>query len=114
MPAADLEQRAYRWIRSWDTGLSSVTIWHTMMGLPWSRSWGPTPPRDPDDLGRCLGLFEILPEWRPRLPEVADRYPEWAPLVQAWDELEALYREEEPAGTAPRCYARMKSLEARA
>lgn len=55
-------------------------------------------------------MLEAIPEWRGRIHEAADLSPQWAVLLEHWDELEALYREEEPSGIAPRCYARMKEL----
>lgn len=67
-------------------------------------------PYDPSDLGRCIGLLDAVPELRPHLPAMADVSPQWARLVAAWDELEALYWIESPAGRAPKCYARMKKV----
>jgi len=95
------------WLASGDTGVSSATIWSVMTGFPGSYGWYDTP-HDPDDLGRCVRLLDRFPAWRSRMPEVALRYPRWAPLVEVWGELEALYREEAPTGKAPRCYARMQ------
>lgn len=49
--------------------------------------------------------------WRNRIGEMRS-VPGWAKLVDAWDELEALYLEEVPKGTgrAPKLYARMREL----
>jgi len=48
------------------------------------------------------------------MPEVADRYPEWRPLVRDWDKLDALYEEEVPndKGKAPKLYEAMKACRA--
>lgn len=97
----------HEWILSDDTGISSCTIWGVMMMAP--NDWT-SPPWDPADFGRCFRLLEHFPEWRSRLPEVARVYPMWTGLVREWAELERLYREEEPTGTAPRLYARMQDL----
>jgi hypothetical protein len=104
-----------RWLAGGDTGTSSITIWSVMRNcsMPYSRTGDrrrPSPPRDPDDFGRCHRLLETIPAWRSRMPEVADAHPEWADLVAAWDELTALYLEELPSGEAPRLYARMEAL----
>lgn len=95
------------WYQGHDTGLSSLTIWHVMMGL---RPQRPSIPLDPSDFGRCHRLLAIAPQWRQRLGEVAEVYPEWRGLVDHWGDLEALYLEELPTGQAPRLYARMKDL----
>lgn len=97
------------WIASWDTGTSSETIWSVMTNHPVRRHGTP---RDPADFGRCYRLLEKFPDWRTHLPKVAERFPEWEPLVAAWPELTALYEEEikNPDGMAPKLYARMKQL----
>lgn len=96
---------AEAWMVSGDTGTSSITIWSVMRGV--------TPrhadiPYDPDDFGRCYRLLKVMPSWRARLGEVADRYPKWRPFVDAWDELTALYEEELASGYLPRLYNRME------
>lgn len=114
--AGDDRERA--WLDGPDTGLSSMTIFSVL-----SKRWGRVAfealrsagwlPADPDDFGRCLRLLEAIPEWRGRLAEVAVAYPEWGPLVRAWDEFEGLYRTELGGGhegQAPRLYARMREL----
>lgn len=56
-----------------------------------------------------------MPSWRARLGEVAAAEPDWKPLVEAWDELTALYEDEltNKSGLAPKLYARMKELQGR-
>jgi hypothetical protein len=91
-----MRERALQWIAGRDTGISSKTIWSVMMGVEvlgteaWSLQYDV--PLDPDDFGRCYRLLELIPGWRARLGEVADRFPAWRPLVEHWSELEALYR----------------------
>lgn len=103
-PAGD----ALSWIHNGDTGTSSETIWSVMTGRDVTRYGVPL---DPSDFGRCYRLLKIMPSWRARLPEVVARFPRWAKLIEAWDELTALYEEELPSGMAPRLYARMRELE---
>jgi len=77
------------WIGCSDTGLSSKTIWGVMMG---ASDWvSPSLPYDAGDFGRCYRLIERFPEWRTRLHEVKDKYPEWTYIVDNWDHLCSLY-----------------------
>lgn len=107
--AALISRAALDWITSDDTGLSSQAIWtHMTGGANWP--WGyPHYPHDPSDLGRCLRLLEAVPEWKPRIAEMAERGPEWAALVARWDELAASYALEEPTRRAPITYAAMRA-----
>lgn len=99
------------WYRSTDTGTSSETIWSVMTGFPVQRDGYPL---DPSDFGRCHRLLEKFPEWRARLPEVAERFPDtpWPVLIREWDALTALYLRElqNPDGMAPALYALMRHL----
>lgn len=78
------------WAVSGAKGTSSLMLWSTLSGVE-VRGFVPFTPADSGDFGRCHRLLEQVPEWRPRLGEVAARYPAWAPLVACWDELTALY-----------------------
>lgn len=109
MPKPTVEGDAMAWLANGDTGTSSLTIWHTLMHSGKTTKYSDVP-YDPDDFGRCYRLLKVMPQWRARLSEVAARYPAWAPLVDAWDELTALYESEAPSGKAPRLYARMRQL----
>ena len=82
------------WIIGGDTGVSSKTIWAVMMGVVPDN---PAPftfsvPLDPSDFGRCFRLLEQIPEWRDRLNEVAETFPEWGPMVREWAKMTHLYR----------------------
>jgi hypothetical protein len=116
-------QAAVGWLLSGDTGLSSKTICAVMTKAPPSGEIGNTP-SDNSDFGRCYRLLKQFPLWRIRLHEVADRFPEWGPIVAAWDELTAMYEEYcESNGTvkwplgptakaaANKMYERMKEIE---
>jgi hypothetical protein len=92
------------WRRSGDTGESSMTVWSALMGVTVERA---SFPYDAGDFGRCYRLLHSIPGWRQRVPEVALAYPSWAPLVEAWDELERLYLEEAPFCDTPRFSARL-------
>lgn len=94
------------WLVGYDTGTSSLTIYTVMTGQRVDRTGCPL---DPDDFGRCYRLLKLFPEWRARLPEVAERFKVWIPLVREWDRLQALYEEELPRKMAPKCYAAMQA-----
>lgn len=95
------------WIEGIDRGVSSETIWHAIVSGV--RRQGASTPRDPSDFGRCYRLVEAF-KWRPRLADVVKLNPEWAGLVEHWDELSATYERELPTGKAPELYARIKEL----
>lgn len=104
-------ERYYDWADGPDSGISSKTIVQTITGARVLGTWQPGAPRDPDDFGRCSRLLALFPELRTRLHVVADQLGgEWRALVEHWDELEALYQQELPAGKAPRLYKLMHEL----
>lgn len=108
---------AMLWVVGSDTGMSSKAIWSHMVNGCAERAWGSVYyPLDPDDFGRCYRLLLRVPEWRPRIGEMAVYGPEWAGLAAAWDELTNLYEQEigpgfDREGRAPKLYARMKDIE---
>ena len=67
-------------------------------------SGGTDHPHDPDDLLRCLAVSPAAPE------HMRTRSPEWAALVDHWDELRNLVEDEKPTGRAPRTYRLMREL----
>lgn len=101
------------WLAGRDTGLSSRSIVAvmerdlTVLAMNGNRI---EYPRDPSDLGRCIRLLDIEPSYRNRLGQMSHYGVQWAALGSHWDELEALYRAEEPSGRAPKCGARMIEL----
>lgn len=110
------QTKALQWIVGGDTGISSETIWSVMMGVEKQGSFGPYTPSDPGDFGRCYRLLKLIPEWRDRLHEVAQKHPKWGPMVEAWDELETMYEDALATGQdvseeSRRLYRRMKELE---
>lgn len=80
------------------------------LGPPDLDAWWPAYPHDPSDFGRCLGLLEAVPEWRARISELAVLSPQWHAIVEAWEEIESLYRAEAVGGnwSAPDCYKAIK------
>lgn len=121
----DLRADHSDWLnQSGDTGVSSRTIYAVMTmtgqadgakagsptGLAALHKVGADIPYDADDFGRCYRLLKRHPAWVARLGEVADRFPEWKPLVESWAELTALWELESPTGYAPKLDARLSRL----
>lgn len=87
-----VEQRATKWLRDGQVGMSSRAIHDHMLGLA-PRNGFPYP-HDPDDLNRCLLLLDLIPEWKPRMGEMAQHNPQWAALAATWESItEAFLRE---------------------
>jgi hypothetical protein len=107
-PGAGEDRRALIWLAGNDCGMSSTAICHHMLGMKSDGSY----PYDPADLGRCLRLLELFPEWKPRIGEMAKYSKGWERIAGKWDELAALMAEEvgidwSKGRTAPRTYAAM-------
>lgn len=67
-----IEQRAIEWALSDDTGTSSKALCAHMIGIAHGRNM---PPSDASDRGRCIRLLRLIPEWIPRLDELAQESP---------------------------------------
>lgn len=89
------DNRPLQWIVGDDTGASSEAIWAHMMGV--RPKYGYSYPLDGGDLGRCIRLLRVMPEWAERMPELAARSKEWTAIVAHWDELLAAYEVYESA-----------------
>ena len=85
-----IEQRAAQWVVGPDTGISSLAIWATMMGVAPSKA---APPYDVFDFGRCYRLLALIPEWKSRLPEMEKYGSLWPSIVRDWDGESARYLE---------------------
>ena len=85
-----------RWWRGVDVGASAACIFsvfchpHLKGRADEVGKRGPTP-QDADDLGRCIRLLNIFPQWREEMQKVAAAFPDgaWPALVAKWHELEA-------------------------
>jgi hypothetical protein len=108
-----MSDKALAWIVGDDTGASSKTVWAVMMGQQTDR-WK-SYPSDGGDLGRCLRLLALVPEWKTRMGELAAISPYWAALVEHWPRLEAVMIEETGPDfnrhkVSPRTYDLMKKI----
>lgn len=86
----DTKDKIIMWMLSGDTGISSEAIVSQMTGFKTYRC-GSDYPRDRGDFGRCHRLLEAVPEFMPRIEEMAQRSPQWAVLVEHWHELTQHY-----------------------
>lgn len=98
-----ISERAEKWIKGSDKGMSSKTLWAVMMGERPDRHAYPS---DGSDLGRCMRLLDLIPEWRQRMSKMAEVSEYWAALVAEWPKLEALHKTDDAKAT----YAFMKSI----
>lgn len=73
MTGNTIEQRAIKWALSRHTGTSSQTLCAFMLGI--ERDDYSLPPFDVHDRARCIRLLKLIPEWLPRLPELAAANP---------------------------------------
>jgi len=84
-----------QWWRGVDVGTSSAAMFAALTTSPFkdaAEEFGRgSTPHDAGDLGRCLGLLRLFPEWKARLPEVAEAYPDtkWPGIVENWETLES-------------------------
>lgn len=105
-----------RWLASGERGISSNTMVTHLCGIDAMGRWGRRDhPADPDDLSRCRKLLAQVPLLVVLFPRMATCSPQWAALVEHWDELCGLMDKEAPCwsegvGTAPETFRRMRSL----
>lgn len=84
-----------RWWKGFDVGTSSAAIFAVLCDDQWRHAANEmgekSTPHDADDFGRCKRLMDAIPEWRPLLPKVGEKYPEtkWPSIIARWDEIAA-------------------------
>lgn len=110
---SELAMKVIKWQIKDRVGISSATMAAVALGLDknfYSDYF--MPPSDPSDLRRCMFLLDEIPEIRDYFPVIAKKVPEFAPIVDNWDELTALINREANRGDnrAPETYALMKKL----
>lgn len=93
-----------KWLLSDDTGISSKQIAAVIVGFDPSDTWHY--PSDPGDLGRCLRLLELFPDFDIR--RMKDVNEEWDRLSNNWERIAVLYRIEKSSGQCPKTYDLMK------
>ena len=91
------------WLASGERGLSSEAIVSRLTGEKVGRSYGHGKdyPHDPGDFRRCQKLLDAVPLARLAFPAMREVSPQWARLVDAWDDIAAAIDSKD----APRGYA---------
>lgn len=76
------------WLAHGERGISSEAIVSQLTGVPISQ-WRTSSdyPHDPADFRRCQLLLNAVPMARLMFPQMRSRSPQWARLVDAWDEI---------------------------
>ena len=105
------------WLANGERGISSEAIVSNLTGEQVGRrSWSSTHPHDPDDFRRCQLLLRAHPLAAISFPKVMRTVsPEWARLVDAWDDIHTAIEAEapgyldDPDGSAPNGYRLMKA-----
>ena len=101
-----------RWLANGQVGLSSKAMAFCAVGIEYDRV---DHPYDPADFNRCLLLVGQIPAIRDAFSKIAKLSPQWAAVIQHWDELEALFIKEvglnwERGASAPKTYERMGTI----
>lgn len=101
-----VRQKAEFWWNHGEHGSSSECMYQVLSGKQGSGSY----PHDPSDFKRCHGLLEMVPEWRGELDKMRTVSPVWNNLVDNWDKLTEMLKEQMATGKANGMYELMKSL----
>lgn len=91
-PRLPLEMFA-AWLANGDVGFSSLAIVQRLTGITMTvngtREHGcEDTPKDPGDLRRILGMFDMVPSARAYLSLMRDVSEDWKNIIDHWDELE--------------------------
>lgn len=110
-----MDKRVIEWLAGGDTGTSSKAIAFWLTAKVKDQRWGASTPIDPSDLGRCLRLLEVMPEWKSRIGEMAEAGGEWPTYVKHWDEMAQSMADEvgidwSKGREAPKTYELMKRV----
>lgn len=104
--------RLIQWLLSDDTGMSSCAIVAHMTGCNYECM---AEPADPSDLGRCLRLLRLVPEFEGRIGEMACYSDRWKALTDNWADLKSAMTSEvgldwEKGRSAPATAVLMREL----
>lgn len=101
------------WMVFGNVGVSSKTMWAAITGAvtEGKKGWTFDVPHDPSDFSRCLEFYEQCNLTTNDLQKVKKVFKWWAPFVDNWEKMVALWNEELPTGSAPKLYKYMQELE---
>lgn len=102
----------YEWIVKGEVGVSSKTMWYAITSRNPAGNMGGRVdvPHDPSDFRRCLLFVEQCGITEEQLKQVKQAFAWWAPFIDNWNELVALYREEQGRGSCPKLFDRIGQL----
>lgn len=83
------KQRMIDWIGLGNFGRSSLTMWCALMGS--TTKIGADKPYDNPDFDYCIRMVRMGNVTKEDLQKVKERYKWYAPYIDNWDELVALY-----------------------
>lgn len=83
-----IETRALYWFLHGEPVDSAMAIAEHMLFATRKHQYQP---EDSFDLGCCIALLDAIPEWRPRMGEMASVSRYWAAILPHWGELEIEY-----------------------
>lgn len=106
--------KVIEWMGGRDTGMSSKAIAMHMSTGKCDGSY----PYDPADLGRCLRLLALFPEWNARMGEMAAYGRAWPAMADRWSEMADSMADEvgidwSKGRAAPKTYELMKEIQGR-
>jgi hypothetical protein len=97
------------WLKMGERGISSETMFEVLGNTNLDVRYR-SHPLDPDDFRRCYLLLETIPEWKADLKKLRELSPIWSNLVDNWDSLTEMIKEQIQTGKANKMYEFMKSL----
>jgi hypothetical protein len=110
-------ERILWWIKEGEQGMSSKALCR-LLTPDWPMEWnerlkinGFVPPLDPDDFRRCYLLIKAVPELKKNfhLLRLVDP-PHWANIVDNWDQLCAMLKEQMATGKPNGMYEYMQGF----
>jgi len=107
-PSLSERQRAVFWLQHGEHGSSSEFMYSVLSGARSIHSG--SFPYDPSDFKRCHGLLEMVPEWRNKLDMLKPASKTWSKLVDNWDKLTEMLKEQMITGKSNGMYEFMHSL----
>lgn len=106
-------QRAFKWLATGNTGISSKTMLFTHFGV--EGDYTCHAPSDPSDFNRCLLMLEMVPEVEQSFDKIAKINSEWAAIIKHFQDIKTCFLAEVGrdwcnARSAPKTYKLMKEL----
>jgi hypothetical protein len=109
-----VERKAAFWFINGERGMSSEAMFaifsSKIIKEIFPIEYSTNHPSDPSDFRRCHLLLEWVPEWRDKLQIMEGVSPVWKNLVENWDKLTEMLKEQMETGKPNGMYEFMKEL----